>query len=165
VWELAFDGRSVHLTDAKGLHDIAALLAAPGRPVHVFALLGRETVTSGADPVLDRRAVAAYRARLAELDAEIDEAAAWSDGHRAARARAERDTVVAELRVATGLGGRARRLGDESERARKTVTARVKDALRRIDRVLPELAAHLRAAIHTGTECIYVPDQPRRWSL
>jgi hypothetical protein len=156
----------VHLPDAKGLGDIATLLAVPGRPVHVFTLLGREAPATGADPVLDRRAVADYRRRLAELDAEIAE----SDGgsaeraERAERATAERQALIAELRAATGLGGRARRLGDETERARKTVTARIRDALRRIERVHPELASHLRDGVHTGTTCSYAPDIPRRWA-
>jgi tetratricopeptide (TPR) repeat protein len=163
MWRLRFDGREVHLPDAKGLGDIATLLAVPGRPVHVFTLLGREAPATGADPVLDRRAVADYRRRLAELDAEIAE----SDGgsaERAERATAEREALIAELRAATGLGGRARRLGDETERARKTVTARIRDALRRIERVHPELASHLRDGVHTGTTCSYAPDTPRRWA-
>jgi hypothetical protein len=163
MWRLTFDGREVHLPDAKGLGDIATLLAVPGRPVHVFTLLGREAPATGADPVLDRRAVADYRRRLAELDAEIAE----SDGgsaERAERATAEREALIAELRAATGLGGRARRLGDETERARKTVTARIRDALRRIERIHPELASHLRDGVHTGTTCSYAPDTPRRWA-
>ena len=161
VWELVFDGRQAHLPDAKGLHDIAMLLAVPGRPVHVFTLLGRDAPATGSDPVLDRQAAAAFRSRLAELDEAIDEAEAWNDPHRLEGARVERDALVAELQSATGLGGRARRLGDETERARKTVTARIRDALRRIERVHPELGAHLRATVHTGTSCTYLPDARR----
>ncbi len=165
AWQLAFDGREVHLPDAKGLRDIATLLAAPNRPVHVFTLLGRDAPATGADPVLDRRAVAEFRARVAQLDAEVDEAESWNDPDRAARARVERDAVMSELRAATGLGGRARRLGDETERARKTVTARVHDAMRRIELVEPGLARHLHACVHTGTTCTYTPEAPRHWLL
>lgn len=128
-------------------------------------LLGRDVPATGADPVLDRRAVAEFRARLVELDAEIAEAESWSDPHRAERGRDERESLVAELQAASGLGGRYRRLGDETERARKAVTARIRDALRRIERVHPDLAAHLRTAVHTGVSCRYVPDPPRRWSV
>ncbi|MEV0379350.1 AAA family ATPase [Nonomuraea sp. NPDC050643] len=77
-----------------------------------------------------------------------------------------------ELRAAAGLGGRTRRLGDEAERARKTVTARIRDALRKLDRAHPELAAHLRAAVSTGSTgstgstCRYRPgDAPITWRL
>lgn len=54
-----------------------------------------------------------------------------------------------------GLGGRPRRLGDDAERARKTVGARIRDALRRIETVHPALAAHLATHVQTGTYCRY----------
>ena len=85
----------------------------------MLALLGRDASATGAGPVLDRRAVAELRARLVELDAEIDDAVGGNDTHRAERARAERDALLAELRAASGLVGRARRLGAETERARR----------------------------------------------
>ena len=56
---------------------------------------------------------------------------------RAENLRAERATLIHELAAATGLGGRSRRLGDPAERARKTVSARVRDALSKIDRRPP----------------------------
>ena len=52
----------------------------------------------------------------------------------------------------------ARRLGDQSERARKTVSARVRDALAKIDQVHPALAEHLRRALRMGTVCSYVTE-------
>jgi hypothetical protein len=75
----------------------------------------------------------------------------------------ERDALLAELRGASGLGGRPRRLGDPTERARKTVTARIRDTLRHLDRRHPELADHLRATVSTGATCCYVPDDSITW--
>ena len=69
------------------------------------------------------------------------------------------------IAAATGLGGRPRRLGDETERARKTVSARVRDALSKIDRVHPTLAAHLRGALQMGTMCSYAPAERSTWDL
>jgi hypothetical protein len=146
-----------HLPDAKGLRDLAVLLGSPGRDVHVLTLLGRDVPATGSDPVLDDRARARYRSRLGELDGDIDEAVEFQDLHRAERLQAERDALLAELAAATGLGGRPRRLGDETERARKTVGARIRDALRRVDAVHPELAEHLRATVGVGTVCRYTP--------
>jgi hypothetical protein len=159
TWRLAFRGRVEHLPDVKGLRDLAVLLAAPGREVHVLTLLGRDVPATGSDPVLDDRAKSRYRNRLGELDGEIDEAARFQDPHRAERLRDERDALVAELAAAAGLGGRDRRLGDETERARKTVGARIRDALRRVDSVDPELAAHLRTTVSIGTVCRYAPSR------
>ncbi len=162
VWTLAYDGVTAHVPDVKGLHDLAVLVAAPGRPVHVFALLGRAEPPTGADPVLDDRALAAYRARLAELDAVLDAA---TDAAEHDAAAAERAVLVKELTAAVGLGGRPRRLGDETERARKTVSARIRDALRRIDGAHPALGAHLHAAVGTGVSCVYAPAEPTSWSV
>jgi hypothetical protein len=58
-----------------------------------------------------------------------------------------------------------RRLGDASERARKTVTARIRDSLGRIEARHPQLGGHLRASIATGTVCSYRPAEQVRWRL
>jgi hypothetical protein len=155
-WELTYEDTQVHLPDAKGLRDLATLVAAPGTTVHVLDLVGSEE-RLGADPVLDDQARASYRKRLTELDAEIEEAQDWQDRARADRATAEREALIRELTAAAGLGGRSRRLGDVTERARKTVTARIRDALRRIERANPALGEHLRATVTTGTSCGYAP--------
>jgi hypothetical protein len=165
-WTLRFAGTGVRVADAKGLHDIAVLLGRPGQPVHVDDLVGAGTdgrARLGADEVLDERARREYRSRLADLAEEVEEAEAWHDPERAVRAREERDAILAELTASTGLGGRHRRLGDETERARKAVAARVRDAVRRIEAVHPALAAHLRASVSTGTRCVYEPAAPVDW--
>ena len=77
----------------------------------------------------------------------------------------ERDALVAELTRSVGRGGRPRRLGDDTEKARKTVTARIHRALRLLDTHHPALAAHLRQALHTGTTCSYEPAHPIDWEL
>jgi hypothetical protein len=172
TWTLTFAGRSVTLRDAKGLRDLAVLLAAPGREVAATDLVsGSASVAApglaalGADPVLDDRARAAYRTRLARLDEELAEADTHQDIERSARLAAERDALIGELAHATGLGGRSRRLGDVTERARSTVTARIRDAIGRIERVHPELGRHLRASIVTGARCSYRPAETVRWSI
>jgi hypothetical protein len=170
VWSLGFAGRTVHLPDAKGLRDLHRLLSRPGTDVSAVELLDPEggplvvaARRMGGDPILDDEAKARYRRRLAQLDEEIDRAAELGDDRRAADFDREREALLAELRSASGLGGRDRRLGDEAERARKTVTARIRDVLRKLDRLHPELAAHLRTAVSTGATCRYQPDQEISW--
>ncbi|GIH94184.1 AAA family ATPase [Planobispora siamensis] len=172
VWSLAFGGRRVHVPDAKGLRDLHALLSMPGVDVPAVRLLdpeGGEVVVAarrmGGDLVLDDEARARYRRRLALLDEEIDRAAELGDDRRAVEYDREREALLNELRAATGLGGRGRRLGDEAERARKAVTARIRDTLRKLGPLHPELAAHLRAAVSTGSSCRYQPGHEIRWSL
>jgi hypothetical protein len=166
VWTLGYGGVVVRLPDAKGLRDIARLLAAPGREIPAPQLLGVEAAAeagTGADPVLDAAARSAYQRRLAELDAEIADAEDAHDVERAAHARVERDTLIDVLAAAYGLGGRARRLGDATERARKAVTARIRDSTDRIAQRHPALGRHLRDAITTGARCSYRPFEPTDW--
>jgi hypothetical protein len=167
VWELTMAGRTAHLPDAKGLRDLHTLISLPGKDIPVVELLnpeGGELVVAarrmGGDAVLDDAAKASYRRRLAELDEEIDRAV---DDHRVERLDKEREALLDELRSAAGLAGRSRKLGDESERARKTVTARIRDTLRKLDAAHPELAAHLRASVSTGLTCRYQPEHKITW--
>ncbi|MGN9808210.1 ATP-binding protein [Micromonospora sp. BQ11] len=172
VWELAWDGTVVHLPDAKGLHDLRLLVSRPGVDVPAVELLdpaaGPELVAArrlGGDPVLDDEAKARYRRHLDRLDDEIDRAAERGDRRRVDALDAERAALLRELRAAAGLAGRTRRLGDESERARKAVTGRIRDTLRRIDARHPALAAHLRDSVSTGSSCRYQPAAPVPWRL
>ncbi|MFX4293650.1 ATP-binding protein [Streptomyces bohaiensis] len=172
VWQLTFGGRTVHLPDAKGLRDLHLLLASPGEAVPAVRLLspaGGDAVVAahslGGDEVLDEQARAAYKRRLDALDEEIDRAAVLGNDDRAARLDRERDALLTELRAAAGLAGRSRRLGDNAERARKTVTARIRDTLRRLDVRHPELASHLRATVSTGARCCYQPPDATPWQL
>jgi hypothetical protein len=112
--------------------------------------------------VLDRAALVAYRRRLAELDDELADARAGSDLARRQRTTDEREVLLAELRRATRPGGRPRPLGTTAaERARKAVSARIRDAIRRITAALPELGRHLDRTVRTGITCRYEPgDRP-----
>ncbi|MFE5393003.1 ATP-binding protein [Streptomyces sp. NPDC056568] len=171
VWRLTFEGRTVHLPDAKGLRDLHVLLGLPGQDVAAVRLLNPDddsVATAhglGADEVLDEEARRRYRRHLERLETEIDRAVERGDDVRAAAYDRERAALLDELRRHAGLAGRPRRLGDPRERARKNVTARIRDTLRRLDEQHPTLAAHLRRTISTGTMCRYSPDQDIRWHL
>ncbi|GAA1406119.1 ATP-binding protein [Catellatospora coxensis] len=172
TWRVRYAGRTVHLPDAKGLRDLHELLGRPGTDVAAVELAdppgGAAAVAArrmGADTVLDDTAKAHYRQRLDQLDDALDAAARRDDTAQRQALESERDALLAELRAAAGLGGRTRRLGDDGERARKAVTARIRDTLRRLDDLHPELAEHLRASVSTGNACGYHPDQAPPWRL
>ncbi len=165
VRRLQFRGRETHLPHAKGLVDLTTLLAAPGREVHVLTLLGRPGEAAGADPVLDGAARRSYRARVSQLRDVLDGADAAGDETASRAAAEELAALTRELSAATGLGGRDRRLGDEVERARKAVSARLHDTLSRIAEADPELGAHLAGSLTIGTRCCYRPAEPVDWLL
>jgi hypothetical protein len=165
VWTLQFDEVDVRMPDAKGLRDLHTLLANPGVEVPAASLVTDGFVSADAQPVLDARAKEAYRRRLDDLDRELDRASRRGDAAKADRLEKERDALIDELRRAAGLGGRDRSIGSDRERLRKTVTARIRDTLRRLDDRHPALAAHLRASVRTGTVCTYAPQEPVEWDL
>jgi hypothetical protein len=165
-WEVGFGGRTAMLADLKGLRYLAALLAVPGRELHVLDLVGSDIDEAGI-PVLDEEAKASYRRRLAEVEEDLAEAERDHDDARRALAERDRDYLVAELTAAVGLGGRARTTGGTAERARGAVTRSLRYALSRLGEQHPALGAHLARTVRTGAHCSYQPDplSPVEWRV
>jgi hypothetical protein len=189
-WTVSFDGSVIRLKDSKGLRQIALLLAQPGRELHATdleAMVGgpAEPTAPGsghradrgelesrpdfgdAGELLDAEARAAYKARLDELQEELDEAEEFNDPIRAEKAGDERDFLVRELARAVGLGGRDRRAASHAERARLNATRAIRAAMANLAREHPSLGRHLAATIRTGRYCSYTPDPrtPVSWEL
>jgi hypothetical protein len=166
-WRVSFRGRSVLVEPSVGMLHLAVLIANPRQEVPAadlvagLAVLGTAAVDGRApQPVLDHAAIREYRTRLDHLGDELEEldAAGESDrAARAARARAERDWLVAELASTAGLGGRPRAFSDQGERARVAAGKAIRRALARIIEADPVIGEHLRQAVHTGARCSYWP--------
>jgi TolB-like protein/tetratricopeptide (TPR) repeat protein len=165
LWTLVFEGFVAQLTEVKGFHDLATLLAHPHEPIHCLELAGRSAEPRGDDPLLDRRARRELTGRVETLQAEVEEAESRGDAARAERARGELDQLATVLSQALGLGGRSRRLGSTAERARTTVTWRIRNAVRKIVAAHPALGRHLDHSVRTGTSCVYSPEKPVDWRL
>ncbi len=181
-WQIEFDGRTIELSDSKGLQDLALLLRSPGREIHVRELIGGEAGTPAArstpgegltitraidspEPALDGRASAEYRARLAELREELAEAEGFSDLGRTMVLGEEIAALEAALTAAFSLGGRTRRAGDALERSRKAVYNRIRGAIDRIADQHPDLGHHLQLATRTGIYCTYEPERVIEWTI
>ena len=164
-WIASYGGRTTSLRHTKGLDDIARLLAVPGEEIHVVDLAGARVIETPADDTIDAVAMRQYRARVRELQSELDEANAHADIGRAERIREELDALVEQLSSATGIGGRVRRTNGTAERARIAVTKRIRGKIKKLLRTHPELGRHLDAAISTGLYCKYEPERPVEWRL
>jgi hypothetical protein len=159
-WRLALRHRSVLVEDSIGMAHLAVLIANPRQEIQAADLVaGVAGLTPGeagaAQQVLDHEAIAEYRNRLKTLDTEIEQPDA--DPARVARARAERDWLVAQLSSAAGFAGRTRAFPDQPERARVAVGKAIRRALARITEADPVIGEHLRQAVHTGVRCSYWP--------
>jgi pimeloyl-ACP methyl ester carboxylesterase len=183
-WTMGFRGRTVRLRDSKGVGYLAELLARPGREIPALTLAGAVAgerssaaeaaqaglvTVAGSDtgPLLDDRAKAAYRRRLTELRAELEEAERFHDPERAARMRVEYEAVGEQLALAAGLGGRDRRAGSATERARLNVTRAIRAVIGRVSEHDPALGEHLERSVSTGRVCVYRPHNaaPVAWTV
>jgi tetratricopeptide (TPR) repeat protein len=175
-WAVRHASTVARLPDSLGLRYLDLLIRNPGRDLAALDIIqlasaqpastaaagtvppdpAQHPVTAtAADDVLDARALAEYRHRLAELDDDLAEAEQWNDTERASHVRTERDFLIRELASATGIHGRPRRLGSESERARVNVTRAIRSAIDRIKTHNPDAAEHLDQSVKTGTYCSY----------
>jgi hypothetical protein len=165
LWTMEFGGVSVRLTHQKGFLDLAQLLARPGTELHCLELADRPAEPASGAPMLDDRARRELKARVLDLQREIDDAGAACDLGRAEAAREELDRIVEHLTDAVGLGGRSRHLGSAAERARSAVTWRIRSAIRKVAATHPRLGRHFENAVRTGTFCVYEPESPTDWAL
>jgi|SRR5690242_15464893 len=170
-WTVGRAGATTVLPPVRGLHHLRHLLRRPGVDVAALDLAagssGTTVTDSSTGEIADRRALAAYRARLRELHEERADAADRADEARTARLDLEREALLGEVAAATGLGGRPRRFGSAQERARVTVRKAIAAALQRIEADDPGVARLLRDTVRTGASCRYDPDpeRPVTWVL
>ena len=171
-WRVGAVGETFTLADLKGLHYLRYLVQRPGIDVAALALSdaisehpGVTLEQSDLGDELDAAALSTYRRRLTELDGELESADRLGDRETGVRLTAERDALIDQLRSAAGLGGRSRRAGASSERARIAVRKAIATALTQIDEQAPDVARLLRDTVHTGVTCRYDPnpDYPVRW--
>jgi pimeloyl-ACP methyl ester carboxylesterase len=168
VWTLSFEDAQALLKHSKGLADLATLLANPGAEIAAATLMhGAEAAAApvGSDDMLDDRARSEFRARVQAIEEDLEEARSFNDLGRISRLEQERDAILAELRVATGLGGRSRKLKDPGERARKAVSARIRESIQRIAEAHPAAGEHFAGAVRTGAFCCYEPKNSVNWRL
>jgi non-specific serine/threonine protein kinase len=165
VLELTWSAVTAEVPQSKGTDYLMALLETPTREIHVLDLAGTPVAPSTAQPVLDARARDAYRRRLHELAAERAQAEADADRGRLDRIDDEVAALETELNGAFGGPRQGRRVNDDTERARKSVTNRIRHAMSQIESSHPALGRHLRSSIRTGTFCSYEPERTVRWEF
>jgi len=174
IWWVGREDAVTAIRDVKGLHYLRIMLQRPGADIPAIDLSdavaghpGAGAIGGDMGEVLDKRALSAYRRRLSEIDADLDEARSWVDTGRAAKLAAERDALLDQVRAATGLGGRPRVPGSVHERARIAVRKAIVNAIDRVAAADPPLGRLLSDTVTTGAICRYDPDpdRPVRWVL
>jgi tetratricopeptide (TPR) repeat protein len=186
-WTISFAGKTSQMRDAKGLHYLAHLLRSPWTEFAAVELantrapnIGNTATVSlsdiaengieirpdldGATPALDPRARTEYRQRLTDLKEELEVAERDNDPGRKERLLSEIDALMEELKTRFGRG-KELKAASHRERARSTVSKRIRFALDHMRQVNSELAKHLTDSIRTGYNCVYRPKQNIKWNL
>ena len=169
-WELAYKGVFKWMKDRAGMAHLAHLLQTPGKYIHAAAL--RHFVSRGGDAptltsageVLGTEVRGEIWQRISTIDTELAEAERNNDLGRQDSLTTERASLLAEVRSATGLGGRRRMALDENERARKYMDTTIRRILRAMEKIHPELWKHLSNTIKIGEFLSYQPDQLTYWT-
>ena len=168
-WILEAGPETARLRDTRGLRYLRTLLAAPGQEIPALDLVaqGAGLRVPAGPPILDDTARASYRERLESLEEQLDAADRAGAVERATAVHAERATVLAELRRASGLGGRPRVHSGEAERARVNATRALWATVERVESAAPLAGAHLRTSLRTGGFPRYqpAPGGPARWRV
>jgi hypothetical protein len=161
AWRIEHAGNVVLVPSLRGMAMLARLAARPRVEIHsvdlVSGSVGPAIEAGDAGELLDDKARATYRKRVAQLAEQIDEAEARGDVARAETARDEREALIKELSRAVGLGGKVRKASAAHERARIAAHRCLRDAIKKIGEVDDELGRHLTTAVRTGTFCEYRP--------
>jgi len=168
-WKIWFENERTSLKDNVGLRHIARLLANPGRERHSTDLLAQEAGHSGPTPsgsageASDRQSIRSYRARLQAIEEELAEAQTANDVHRQAELREEAEQISKQLAADTDIHGNPREAADDDEKARQTVSAAVRRAMKTISKKHTPLWRHLNNDLKTGMFCCYQPDPEVTW--
>jgi hypothetical protein len=163
-WEVSLAGLTARVRDCRGAQYLAVLTANADQDILAATLSAGllagnwdGTASNSAQPVLDDAARRHFRRRLSELDEAIEDSSAMGDDERHDELVREREWLLHELAVATGLGGRAKTFVTNEERARVAVGKAIRRAIGHIGRSCPAIAEHLQQCVQTGRYCVYAP--------
>jgi hypothetical protein len=182
-WKIVFEGKEVILKNTKGLRYLALLIKYPDHKFHVPTLIqepkGNEIYNvlaekqlsqeglsisgiGNAGEILDSKAVGALKKQIKEIEEEIREAQD-KEPDTVEKLRESKEFLEEQLLSGIGLMGRRRKFSDHSEKARISVTNRIREIQEIIKKEHPALGQHLINSIKTGFSCSYTPDKPTPW--
>jgi len=169
TWLTVYDGVSKNLIDSSGMAYIAHLLKNPGQE---FTAATLRAIVAGEDeaPIpgsarerLDAQALKEYKERLADIDEQKTEAKGNNDLARLGALDEERELLLIEVGLATGLDGRTRHAADDSERARQAASIAIHRAYKSIKKENPALWHHLSNCLNIGMFLSYSPEHQPIW--
>ncbi|MDY7001623.1 MAG: hypothetical protein SVS15_07570, partial [Thermodesulfobacteriota bacterium] len=191
LWEIHYEGETCHLKDFDGMRYIKILLDGPQggikttelyHAVHYSGEIEASLVdldlndteestknkpfdtialeTTDVDEIMDPQTSRETQERLKAIKIEL--VSVQHDGPKREALKEEKKKILAYLEDGFAQK-RFRKFIDEQERSRKKVSAAIKRALKKMKAACPKTGTHFTAAIKTGVECSYKPNQPTSW--
>jgi hypothetical protein len=163
-WFLSFNEKTIRLKakGIKGLCEIHYLLRHPGKNISVYEMLSKEKFdpsNSKENPVVDDKSIEELKGALISLQGQY-EGARWAQDESTFKEKSlledKIEEIENELKKTKGRGRRIRQFSD-TEKHRKTIWKRIKDALDKLKTRHSPLFDHLSKTITTGNECSYRP--------
>ncbi len=170
MWEVKFQDEAGNFKDTLGFKYIARLLTTPGKPISAVELHGVDLgtmVSFAPDKAVDNRARKEYEHKLEDFDDLIEQATDSKSYSRVEELQEQRDALVTQMALDTGLGGKSRPLGTTgpAKSAQTSVQRSITAALNSVTKAMPRAGEHLTAGIRTGADCTYQPITTPIWSL
>ena len=169
TWLTVYDGVSKSLMDSSGMAYIAHLLKNPNQEFTAATLRaivageGEAPIPGSAGERLDAQALKEYKERLTDIYEEKKEAKGNNDLARLESLEEERESLLTEIGLATGLDGRTRHAADDSERARQAASIAIHRAYKSIKKENLALWRHLNNCLNIGMFLSYSPEHPPIW--
>jgi TolB-like protein/tetratricopeptide (TPR) repeat protein len=161
-WELQYNNQIITIKDSKGLRDIAKLLQQPEEEFYCIDLMGAVLMASGTK-MIDDKAKSEYKQKVQALQIAISDAEEMGLYEKAEQDKEKLDTLIDQLAQTVGIANKTRKTGSSVEKARAAVTWRIRNAIKKIEKVHPQLAKHLSNSIKTGSYCSYKPEISHEW--
>lgn len=173
IWRVRFRGGPTQtLPDSRGMGYLRLLIQQQGKQVSTSALIAtvscrpETSAVHGSDKLADATALAAYRQRYEELEADIAEARANNDLGQLSRLQEERQSLGEELARIAMPNGDSKCSKNDREQQRRNVFMAINRALKKIRMYMPELADHFcTPTLRRGNSPSYHPHPPVEWEV
>lgn len=187
TWDIWYQGKQSSPGRLVGLKHICVLLSHSGQSFSALDLiklaatphadLRRMDAVSAAqsglvmanpsrgEDILGREALQSLYERIKEIDKEIEIARQNNDPGQQESLETEKEGIRENIHKSITPLGKNRKLGDEPEKARKSVLNAINRAIENIRQDHPALADYLLRNIETGIYCTYNPSISAVWQV
>jgi len=114
---------------------------------------------------IDETALQQYKQEIKALQEKRAEALSLGNIESATKSESEIDFILAEINKNTNRHGKLKSHNKSAKRINDAVGRNIKNAITKLQKSYPELAAHLKISISKGKNCSYAPKENMNWTF